>query len=244
MSQSIPPLPKGLLFDMDGVLLITTQSSEQRWQRVCQQFAPTLDLSSERLFQAFRESRSTYKKALEHDPEKRRRHHLDPFARRRETVARALASLHTEDEALATEMVRAYETLGAEDRHLTPAALETLQKLRDHGIPLALITNGNATYQRQKIWQHHLEPFFNVILIEGEFGVGKPDPRIFHAALDQLQIPAQETWMVGDRLALDIAGSQRLGIFAIWFDAAKRGLPEKSAICPDRIISTLPELFL
>jgi putative hydrolase of the HAD superfamily len=118
-----------------------------------------------------------------------------------------------------------------------------LQKLREDAFPLALISNGNATYQREKIKRYQLAPFFDAILIEEEFGVAKPDPRIFLAALDQLHLSAQETWMVGDNLALDIAASQHLGISAIWCDYSRHGLPEGSSIHPDQIIHALPELY-
>ena len=45
--------------------------------------------------------------------------------------------------------------------------------------------------------------------------------------------------MVGDDLARDVQAAQRLGIFAIWVDAAGSGLPENSAVRPDRIIRSL-----
>jgi putative hydrolase of the HAD superfamily len=139
-------------------------------------------------------------------------------------------------------MVRAFEAL-QEKRQLTPSALETLQKLRERGLSLALISNGNATYQRRKIEQHHLAPFFDIILIEQEFGVAKPDQRIFFAALDQLHLTAQEAWMIGDDLTFDIAAAQQLGIFAVWCDVARHGLPEGSTIQLDRSIHLLPELL-
>ncbi len=235
-------IPKGILFDMDGVLLVPTQPSEQNWQQVCQQFAPSLGLASQVLENALRESRLAYRKDIEHDAQKQRRDRLEPFETRRETVERGLEHLGTGDWTLATEMVRAYEAI-REKRELTPSALETLQKLRDRAIPLALISNGNATYQRRKIEQHHLASFFDVILIEEEFGAAKPDQRIFLAALEQLHITAKGAWMIGDDLACDIAAAQQLGIFAIWCDVARHGLPEGNTIQPDRIIHMLLELF-
>ena len=49
--------------------------------------------------------------------------------------------------------------------------------------------------------------------------------------------------MIGDNLTLDIAASQQLGIFAIWFDPSHKGLPKESSVHPDRIIHSLPELL-
>jgi len=63
--------------------------------------------------------------------------------------------------------------------HLSPATLETLEHLKRRGIKMALLTNGEAQMQRAKIERFHLNPWFDTILIEGEFGVGKPDERIY-----------------------------------------------------------------
>lgn len=49
--------------------------------------------------------------------------------------------------------------------------------------------------------------------------------------------------MVGDNLEWEVVTPQRLGIFAIWYDPAGKGLPEGSSIRPDRIIHALPELL-
>jgi haloacid dehalogenase superfamily, subfamily IA, variant 1 with third motif having Dx(3-4)D or Dx(3-4)E len=227
---------------MDGVLLVAAQSSQQSWQYVSQQFAPRLGLSVQRLDEALRESRRAYRKEIAHDVQKQRRDRLKPFETRQETVAHALENIGRSDSALAVEMVHAYEATH-EKRKLAPGTLDTLQKLRDCALPLALISNGNATYQRKKIAQYHLAPFFETILIEEEFGVAKPDQRIFRAALDHLCIPAQAAWMIGDNLAFDIAGSQQLGVFAIWCDLAQHGLPVNNTIQPDQIIHALPELL-
>jgi putative hydrolase of the HAD superfamily len=235
--------PKGFLFDMDGVLLITTQSSDQSWKHVCQHFAPLLDLPPHLLEETLRESLHAYQQEIEHDAQKQRRDRLEPFATRQEMVEKALQQAGREESVLAAEMVRTYEALREEHRQLAPFALETLQRLREQAFPLALISNGNATYQRQKIKRHHLAPFFDAILIEEEFGFAKPDRRIFLAALDQLQLSAQEAWMIGDDLDFDIAASKHLGIVSIWFDPAQSGLPEKSSVSPDRIIHSLLELF-
>src|SRR5262249_61178984 len=56
-------------------------------------------------------------------------------------------------------------------------AVPTLQSLRARGVALALVTNGDAGMQREKIATFDLARFFDVVVIEGEFGCGKPDAR-------------------------------------------------------------------
>ncbi|MGA9348435.1 MAG: HAD-IA family hydrolase [Anaerolineae bacterium] len=47
-------------------------------------------------------------------------------------------------------------------------------------------------------------------MIKGEFGVGKPDDRVYLHALDQLNVKPEETWMVGDNLEWDVRAPQRM----------------------------------
>jgi FMN phosphatase YigB (HAD superfamily) len=49
--------------------------------------------------------------------------------------------------------------------------------------------------------------------------------------------------MVGDDLQRDIAGAQKLGIYSIWCDYGRNGLPEGSRVKPDKIINNIAELL-
>ena len=106
------------------------------------------------------------------------------------------------------------------------------------------MTNGDAREQRDKIARHALEHYFDVIVIEGEFGTGKPDQAVYRHALERLGARASETCMVGDHLDFDVAGSQTLGIKGIWIDRARGGVPSTSRVRPDQIISSLTALRL
>jgi len=125
---------------------------------------------------------------------------------------------------------------------LFPGIRDALSTLRERGVPLALVTNGDVRHQRRKIEQHDLERFFDVIVIEGEFGCGKPDPRVYRAAMDALRSRADETSFVGDNLEWDVAAPQRLGLYAIWVDTARAGLPDGTAVQPHLIVHSLAEL--
>ena len=98
---------------------------------------------------------------------------------------------------------------------------------------MGLVTNGNREFQRNKINRFDLARYFEAIIIEDEFGVGKPDQRVFLAALEQLGAMPAQTWMVGDDLQRDIAGAQKMGIYSIWCDYGRNGLPESSKVKPD-----------
>lgn len=51
-----------------------------------------------------------------------------------------------------------------------------------------------------------------------------------------------EAWSVGDSLENDVGGPQALGVFGIWHDHRREGLPEGSPVKPDRIVHSLAEL--
>jgi FMN phosphatase YigB (HAD superfamily) len=78
--------------------------------------------------------------------------------------------------------------------------------------------------------------------VEGELGFGKPDRRIFEAALRAVMTSPEETWCVGDNLVWDVKGAQALGITGIFKDTYRRGL-QKSPVRPDRTILELAELL-
>jgi putative hydrolase of the HAD superfamily len=125
---------------------------------------------------------------------------------------------------------------------LFPEALDILARLRARGIRLALVTNGNAAYQRMKIERFGLAGCFDYILIEGEFGVGKPEPQVYQAALRVLDCRPAAAWMVGDDLYNDVASPQQLGMAGIWVDARGVGLSPDAPAKPDRIIRSIREL--
>jgi putative hydrolase of the HAD superfamily len=120
---------------------------------------------------------------------------------------------------------------------------DALHRLRGRGLPLALVTNGDKRQQRRKIERWDLAGFFDVIVIEGEFGMGKPEEQVYRHVLDALAVAPASAWMVGDNLEWDVAAPQRLGLSAVWVDGTGHGLPAGSPVRPDRIVRAFPELL-
>jgi putative hydrolase of the HAD superfamily len=147
-------------------------------------------------------------------------------------------------EAVGNAMADAYNALHDEELSMFPDAHETLDRLKELDVKLALITNGSAEPQRAKVVRFALEHRFDHIQIEGEHGFGKPEERAYIHAMEVLGVAPHETWMVGDNLEWEVVAPQRLGIYAIWHDGYGVGLPSDSAIRPDRIIGRLSELLV
>ena len=89
-------------------------------------------------------------------------------------------------------------------------------------------------------WPAMTTVYVDSITISGDVGVGKPDPKIFQAALDGLAVQAEKVIMVGNSLKRDIAGAQQAGIRAVWVN--RPGAPCREDIRPDGEITTLSAL--
>ncbi|WP_176046308.1 HAD-IA family hydrolase [Burkholderia sp. BCC1644] len=77
--------------------------------------------------------------------------------------------------------------------------------------PLIAVTNGNADLRLTGGGE-----FFRTTLSARAFGFAKPEPEIFHAAADALDVRPAELLHVGDDFHLDIVGALNAGLQAAW----------------------------
>ena len=231
--------PAALLIDLDETVLTFDSASPEAWRSVLHEFKSRLDGLGES--QAL-DTIITVERTFWSDPDRHRRGRLDFEWAWLQTSSGALRKLGIVDEALAGEMADSYTARRRELVTPLPGALGALGALRQSGIAMALVTNGNAEWQRWKIDKFEVGRYFDAIVNEGELGFGKPDPRIFRYALERLNVPASEAWMVGDNLRFDIAGGHDARLFTVWVDGEGKGLPDDPPALPDRSIASLAEL--
>ena len=232
--------PKAILIDLDDTVVADDAVHEKAWKGVFKKPAfQECEFNITKLRSIIKKTGDWYYS----DPERNRRARQNLPAARREVVSISLSSLGIDDPKLAYKLADSYGIEKEKAIFVYPGAIETIRYFKNHGVLLALVTNGSSEFQRRKIERFGLTPYFDYILIEGEFGIGKPDKRLFKHALDQLKVDPSEVWMVGDRLEHDIGGAQSIGIYAIWIDWRGEGLPKSSDVQPDRIIRTLSELL-
>lgn len=234
------PEPQAILLDLDDTIINYGGGVEACWRAVCLEATRAVpSLNPGALFDAINRRRKWYWS----DPERHREGRTDLRAASGRIVRHALAELGHDLPALATTIAHRYRDSRDERMHLFPDAVESLGRLRERGLRLGLVTNGTGPDQRAKIDRFALADYFDHILIEGEFGQGKPEPQVYVAALAALQTAPETTWFVGDNLEWDVAAPQRLGCYAVWLDGARRGLPTGTPVRPDRIIHALKELL-
>jgi phosphoserine phosphatase len=158
---------------------------------------------------------------------------------RRDVWTRALAAVAVNAGSLVDELIAAFATFRRALKAIDPQAEATLDDLgRDHR--LALVTNGAPGVQREKLAGTTLAAHFAAIVISAEVGVGKPDPRIFRAALEAIDVAITDAVMVGDSLDRDIVGARRAGLRSVWLDRA--GTAVSGSFAPDARIRSLGEL--
>ena len=158
-------------------------------------------------------------------------------------VKDAFAKLDIDDMVLVKEIAEAYRNHCDTAEQLDSAATGVLEELRAKEVKLALVTNGSKDSQRAKLARHEIEPYFDAIIIEGEYGVGKPDPRVYYHALDMLKVPSKDAWMVGDNPEWEVAAPERLGLKGVWVNRNDSDFPADKETEPYRIISSLSELL-
>ena len=100
-------------------------------------------------------------------------------------------------------------------------ALEIVEKLKAMGIRQAIVTNITpelVTSQKAKVRALGIAHLFDAVIYSAEFGVHKPDRRIFDHAAKILGVSNDQCVFVGDDPASDVAGSIGAGMEAVWLD--------------------------
>ncbi|MFC1948248.1 HAD family hydrolase [Chloroflexota bacterium] len=231
--------PEAILFDLDDTIITGDVGIEELWKDLCNRHAELVEgLDAEVLLSEVNKARDWYWD----DPVRHRKGRLNLINARRELVALAFSNLGIVNEEVCTSLADSYSIQRQELITLIPGSIETLSHFKENGITMALITNGASEFQRPKIERFELAQFFEYILVEGEFGVGKPDKSVFFHALGKLGVTPENAWMVGDDLKRDILGANEAGIFNVWVDLQNKGLPDNTPSQPDRIITTISEL--
>ena len=234
-------LPVGILIDLDDTILDDSGGVERCWADACAEAAkrvPGLDAA------ALQEAIAAHASWWWSDIQRTKRGRLDLQAATLEIFGDVMRRRGCIDAEIVTDIAKFYRALRNERATVFEGAIETLDWLRARGVRLGLMTNGGGFAQRAKIERFgRLAQYFEHVGIEGEFGCGKPDPRVFQTLLAALRVKPHETWAVGDNIEIDVFGAMDVGIHGIWVDASGRGLPAGATRLPDRVIASLKELM-
>ncbi|MCM1144718.1 MAG: HAD family hydrolase [Blautia sp.] len=95
---------------------------------------------------------------------------------------------------------------------LYAGAKELLQKLREAGKGVYLLSNAQRIFTEYELRYLQIYDCFDGIMISSDYGVKKPDERFFRLLLEKYQISPQEALMIGNDLDSDIAGAKSVGM--------------------------------
>jgi HAD superfamily hydrolase (TIGR01509 family) len=87
----------------------------------------------------------------------------------------------------------------------------TLEALRSLGLQLVVVSNANGRL-RHLFDRVGLTRYFDVVLDSADWGVEKPDPRLFRLAVERSGAVPATTAHVGDLFHVDVAGARAAGL--------------------------------
>ncbi len=171
---------------------------------------------------------------------------------RAELMRRMLERVGIYDESLALQMSQTYYVERHAALELFPEAWEALETLQK-SYSMGLITNGPTDIQRQEIQTLNIGPFFDHIFIEGEMGMGKPNPEVLALAHKAAGVEPAEILFVGNSYKHDMVPAMEAGWRTAWIrrdsdvpPSSRTGKPEElpeGAAAPDLTITDLRELY-
>lgn len=252
---------KAIFFDLDDTLLWDQKSIQEAFIATCKIAEERYGVNPEKLEEAVRKaarelyaSYETYSftqmiginpfeglwgNFLDDHEEFRKMQEIVP-GYRKDAWTIGLKRLGVDDSEFGYELA---ETFPEERKKLPFVYEETFQVLDalKESYQLLLLTNGSPDLQQTKLKiTSELVPYFDQIVISGDYGKGKPDPGIFEHALDLMKVDKNEAIMVGDNLMTDILGANRVGMKSIWINRHQK---ERNEVIPTFEIQHLEELY-
>jgi putative hydrolase of the HAD superfamily len=126
-----------------------------------------------------------------------------------------------------------------------PEVQQVLRALKER-YKLALITNVPSSltleYVDAGLRELNIHEYFDVVLVSSVVGINKPGEEIFTIALEQLHVKSEEAMMIGNTIATDIFGGNRMGLTTVLVQRAEQYQPSDWEQ-PDYTIHSLTELL-
>lgn len=125
-----------------------------------------------------------------------------------------------------------------------------LDALRERGLKLGLVSNAldPPWLLHRDLEQLGIAERLDAAVFSSEVGRRKPDPAIFRAALDRLDVEPERALHVGDMLVQDVHGASELGmttVQALWFRADEDAdgiVPDYEAFTPHDVLNIVRRL--
>lgn len=123
----------------------------------------------------------------------------------------------------------------AEDAYLSDfneRVAEFVRGLRARSVPVSALTNTLSTEAELQA-RPEFAGLFEVVISSHDVGLAKPDPAIFHAALDRLGVAAADAVFVDDLIG-HVEAARGLGFTGVHFQTTEQALGELATLFPGK----------
>lgn len=253
---------KTIIFDLDDTLLWDKQSIQTAFDKTCEYAQTKYDIDPKQLEEAVRkEARALYESYETYDytvliginpfeglwgtfddptNEFQKMKEIVPTYRK-DAWTNGLKSLGVNDANFGKELGERFVEERKKAPYLYEDTLAVLNELKGN-YQLVLLTNGSPSLQNLKLEiTPEIPPYFDHIIISGDFGKGKPDVSLFEYMMEKAGITAEEGIMVGDNLNTDILGSSRIGMRNVWIN--REAKVNESEVTPTYEVTSLTEFL-
>lgn len=205
---------KLLIFDLDNTLINYGGLTKPSWELTCQKLVEKYDISLD--YKIISNEIVRVNDELWNDEDKRPKGNFSFNEVRRNIVKEALLHLNMNDKEIIDFLVENYSYYKHKAVHVFDDTFDTLISLKERGYILALLTNGDGEFQREKIHRFHLEPFFDGIFIDGEQGVGKPEKQAYYNVLNRFLVDPNQACVIGDHYIWEVIAPIKYGLHAVF----------------------------
>jgi HAD superfamily hydrolase (TIGR01509 family) len=157
-----------------------------------------------------------------------------------EAVRARLQALDSRARSRAVERITALFV--AQSRRAMEGSRAVLARLRPR-YRIGVVSNWYGNLDRV-IAEAGMTKLIGAVADSARLGFGKPDPRIFRAALKMLGAAPADAAMIGDSLDKDCAPARALGLKTVWYRPCPGGAVDgaTAALAADHTIASLAEL--
>jgi putative hydrolase of the HAD superfamily len=124
---------------------------------------------------------------------------------------------------------------------LYPDVKPVLDELKSR-FPMAVVSDGQSVWALPEMRAAGIDKYFKPIVISGDYGFRKPDPRLFQDALDGIGFEPENVLFVGNDMYRDVCGAGNMGMKTVFF-MSNQGRQQMKGVEPDYIIYCFRELI-
>lgn len=205
---------KNLIFDLYGTLVdIHTEESRQVWEKTAVFFGfYGAKYTAKELYEAFQaELKRREAKAGQS-------YECFPDIPFEQVMAQLFRAKGVEEQAdtLGVQAAQLFRICSLEYIRVYPGALEALERLRQAGCRLWLLSNAQRVFTEYELRHLGLGDQLDGIYLSSDYGCRKPDPRFYEALLQEQGLRPEACLMIGNDLDTDIAGAKAVGMGTLY----------------------------